>query len=38
MRRIFDPNREEVREDWRKAHGEKFNNLWFSNTWCPKGS
>jgi hypothetical protein len=29
-RRIFGPEREEVREGWRKPHHKELNNLWSS--------
>ena len=32
LRRIFGPNRNEVKGEWRKLHKEEFNDLYFSPT------
>jgi hypothetical protein len=29
LRRICGPNREEVKEEWRKLHNEELNDLYF---------
>jgi hypothetical protein len=32
LRRLFGPNRDEVRGEWRRLHDEKLNNLYHHST------